>query len=83
VPEALRTSIWQIGNAAFADGFAAALLLAAAIAAAMALLTLLLVRHAETLPVMGGSNHLPASEIRHSDTGESLTSHDCVVRRIS
>ena len=64
MPEALRTSIWQIGNAAFADGFAAALLLAAAIAAAMALLTLLLVRRAETLPVTGGSNHLPASEIR-------------------
>jgi hypothetical protein len=64
MPEALRTSIWQIGNAAFADGFAAALLLAAAIASAMALLTLLLVRRAETLPVTGGSNHLPASEIR-------------------
>ena len=76
VPEALRTSIWQIGNAAFADGFAAAALLAAAIAAAMALLTLLLVRRAETLPVTGGSNHLPASEICHSHTGESLTSHD-------
>jgi EmrB/QacA subfamily drug resistance transporter len=78
VPEALRTSIWQIGNAAFADGFAAALLLAAAIAAAMALLTLLLVRRAETLPVTGGSNHLPASEIRHSRAGELLTAHDRV-----
>jgi EmrB/QacA subfamily drug resistance transporter len=53
VPEALRTSVRQIGNAAFADGFAAATLLAAAIAAAMALLTLLLVRRAETLPVTG------------------------------
>jgi hypothetical protein len=46
VPQALRTSIWQIGNAAFADGFAAA----------MALLTLLLARHVETLPVTGGGN---------------------------
>jgi EmrB/QacA subfamily drug resistance transporter len=77
VPEALRTSIWQIGNTAFADGFAAALLLAAAIAAAMALLTLLLVRRAETSPVTSGSN-IPASQIHHSHTGESLTSHDRV-----
>jgi len=61
VPEVLRTSVRQIGKAAFADGFAAATLLAAAIAAAMALLTLLLVRRAETLPVTGGSTHLPAS----------------------
>jgi EmrB/QacA subfamily drug resistance transporter len=61
VPEALRTSIRQIGNAAFADGFAAAALLAAAIAAAMALLTLLLVRRAETLPVTGGGTRLLAS----------------------
>ena len=76
LPEALRTSIWQIGNAAFADGFAAATLLAAAIAAAMALLTLLLVRRAETLPVTGGSNHLPAGKSRDSHTGESLTSND-------
>jgi EmrB/QacA subfamily drug resistance transporter len=76
VPEPLRTSIWQIGNAAFADGFAAAALLAAAIAAAMALLTLLLVRRAETLPATGGGNCLPAGEIRDSHTGESLTSHD-------
>jgi EmrB/QacA subfamily drug resistance transporter len=78
VPEALRTSIWQIGNAAFADGFAAAALLAAAIAAAMALLTLLWVRRAETLPLTGGSNQLPAGETRHSRTGESLISHDRV-----
>jgi EmrB/QacA subfamily drug resistance transporter len=78
VPEALRTSIGQIGKAAFADGFAAATLLAAAIAAAMALLTLLLVRRAETLPVTGVSNHLPASESRGSHTAESLTSHDHV-----
>ena len=42
VPEALRASVWQIGNAAFADGFAAAALLAAAVAAAMALFTVLL-----------------------------------------
>jgi fucose permease len=63
VPEALRTSIWQIGNAAFADGFAAALLLAAAIAAAMALLTLLLVRRVETLPVTAGRDYLAAREI--------------------
>jgi hypothetical protein len=60
VPEALRASVWQIGNAAFADGFAAAALLAAAVAAA-ALFTVLLVRRAETLPVTGGSTHLPAS----------------------
>ena len=78
VPEALRTSVGQIGKVAFADGFAAATLLAAAIAAAMALLTLLLVRRAETLPVTGGSNHLPASESRDSHTGEPLTSHDRV-----
>jgi EmrB/QacA subfamily drug resistance transporter len=51
VPEALRASVWQIGNAAFADGFAAAALLAAAVAAAMALFTVLLLRRAETLPV--------------------------------
>ena len=56
VPEALRPSVWQIGNAAFADGFAAAALLAAAFAAAMALFTVLLVRRAETLPVTGGRN---------------------------
>jgi hypothetical protein len=55
VPEALRASVSQIGNAAFADGFAAAALLAAAVAAAAALLTVLLVRRAETLPVTGGS----------------------------
>jgi len=55
VPEALRPRVWQIGNAAFADGFAAAALLAAAFAAAMALFTVLLVRRAETLPVTGGS----------------------------
>jgi EmrB/QacA subfamily drug resistance transporter len=78
VPEALRTSIGQIGNAAFANGFAAATLLAAAIAAAMALLTLVLVRRGETLPVTDGSNHLPASEFRHSHTSESLTSYDRV-----
>lgn len=60
VPEALRTSVWQIGNAAFADGFAAAALLAAAVAAAMALFTVLLVRRAETLPVRGDGTHLPA-----------------------
>jgi EmrB/QacA subfamily drug resistance transporter len=78
LPEALRASIWQIGNAAFADGFAAATLLAAAIAAAMALLTLLLVRRAETLPVTADSNHLPASKSRDSHTGESLTSRDRV-----
>jgi hypothetical protein len=77
VPEALRASIGQIGNAAFAEGFAAALLLAATIAGAMALLTLLLVRRAETLPVTEGSNQLPASVIRRSDTGGPLTSHDC------
>jgi EmrB/QacA subfamily drug resistance transporter len=74
VPEALRTSIWQIGNAAFADGFAAAMLLAAAVAATMALFTVLLVRRAETLPVTAGGNRLLASEIRHSHAGESLTS---------
>jgi EmrB/QacA subfamily drug resistance transporter len=77
-PEALRISIRQIGNAAFADGFAAALLLAAAIAAAMALLTLLLVRRTETLPVIHDSNRLPANEIRHSNIGQSLTSRDRV-----
>jgi EmrB/QacA subfamily drug resistance transporter len=60
VPEALRTSVWQIGNAAFADGFAAAALLAAAVAAAMALFTVLLVGRAETLPVRGDGTHLPA-----------------------
>ena len=78
VPEALRASVTQIGNAAFVDGFAAATLLAAAIAAAMALFTLLLVRRAETLPVTPGGAHLPASEIRHSHTRESLTSQDRV-----
>jgi hypothetical protein len=62
VPEVLRTSIWQIGNAAFADGFAAAMLLAAAVAATMALFTVLLVRRVETLPVTAGGNRLLASE---------------------
>jgi EmrB/QacA subfamily drug resistance transporter len=51
VPEALQASIGQIGSTAFADGFAAALLLAAAIAAVMALLTFALVNRAETMPV--------------------------------
>jgi EmrB/QacA subfamily drug resistance transporter len=74
VPEAMRTAIWQIGNAALADGFAAAALLAAAVAAAMALFTMLLVRRTETSPVAGGGNCLPASEIRHAHAGESLTS---------
>jgi EmrB/QacA subfamily drug resistance transporter len=78
VPEAMRTAIWQIGNAAFADGFAVAALLAAAVAAAMAVFTVLLVRRAETSPVTGGGNRLPASEIRHAHTGESLTSSDRV-----
>ena len=78
VPETLRARVWQIGNAAFAGGFAAATLLAAAVAAAMALLTVILVRRAETLPVTGGSNHLPTSKIHHSHTGESLTSRDRV-----
>jgi hypothetical protein len=76
VPEALRARVWQIGNAAFADGFAAATLLAAEVAAVMALFTVLLVRRAETMPVTGGSNRLPASEIRHVHTGESLTPND-------
>jgi EmrB/QacA subfamily drug resistance transporter len=75
VPEALRTSIRQIGNAAFAGGFAAATLLAAAIAAVMALLTLLLVRRSETSPVAAS---LPASKTRHSRAGEPLTSRDNV-----
>jgi hypothetical protein len=61
VPEALRASVWQIGNTAFADGFAAAALLAAAVAAAMALFTVLLVRRAETSPVTGDRTHLSAS----------------------
>jgi EmrB/QacA subfamily drug resistance transporter len=61
VPEALRASVWQLGNVAFADGFAAATLLAAAVAAAMALATALLVRRVETLPVRGGGTHLAAS----------------------
>jgi EmrB/QacA subfamily drug resistance transporter len=78
VPEALQTSVRQIGNAAFADGFAAALLLAAAIAAVMALLTLLLVRHAETLPVTRGGSRLPATEIRHPHARAALTSRDRV-----
>lgn len=56
VPEALRASVWQIGNAAFADGFAAAALLAAAVAAAMALFTVLLVRRAECV---GGTTVSP------------------------
>jgi EmrB/QacA subfamily drug resistance transporter len=78
VPEAMRTAIGQIGNAAFADGFAAAALLAAAVAAAMALITVLLVRRAETSPVTGGGNRLPSREIRHAHTGEPLTSSDRV-----
>jgi EmrB/QacA subfamily drug resistance transporter len=61
VPEALRASVWQVRNAAFANGFAAAALLAAAVAAAMALLTVLLVRRAETLPAAGSGTHLVAS----------------------
>jgi hypothetical protein len=61
MPEALRASVWQVRNAAFANGFAAAALLAAAVAAAMALLTVLLVRRAETLPAAGCGTHLAAS----------------------
>ena len=64
VPEALRASIWHIGNAAFAYGFAAAALLAAAVAAAMALSTMLPVRRAETLPVTGDGTHLSASTMK-------------------
>jgi hypothetical protein len=79
VPEALRASISQIGNAAFADGFAAAALLAAAIAAAMALLTLLLVRRAETLPVTGGGNYLPASEFEGPAANGNVTNLTCRV----
>ncbi len=63
VPEALRASIWHIGNVAFAYGFAAAALLAAAVAAA-ALFTMLLVRRAETLPVTGDGAHLSASTMK-------------------
>jgi hypothetical protein len=44
----------------------------------MALLTLLLVRRTETLPVIHPSNRLPANEIRHSNIGQSLTSRDRV-----
>lgn len=62
VPEALRTSIRQIGNAAFVDGFAAATLLAAAIASVMALLTLLLVRRAATVPITADSELLSAHD---------------------
>ena len=62
VPEAVRASVWQIVNAAFADGFAAAALLAAAVAAAMALFTVLLVRHTETLPVTDPGTHLAATD---------------------
>ena len=67
VPGALRISIWHIGNSAFATGFAAALLLAAGIAAAMALLTLLLVRRDETLPMMATVSRLPSSHISRPD----------------
>jgi EmrB/QacA subfamily drug resistance transporter len=62
VPEALRASVWQIGNAAFADGFAAAALLAAAVAAAMALFTVLLVRRAECVAGTTVSPNGPHSE---------------------
>jgi len=78
VPEALQTSLWQIGSAAFADGFAAALLPAAAIAAVMALLTLVLVRRAETLPATGDINHLPASGMRRAGPDEPTPSTDRV-----
>ena len=64
VPEALRASIWHIGNVAFAYGFAAAALLAAVVAAAMALFTMLLVRRAETLPVSGDGSRLSASTMK-------------------
>jgi len=53
LPSALQAIIRQIGASAFADGFAAGTLLAGGVAAGGALLTLLLVRRAETLP--GGS----------------------------
>jgi hypothetical protein len=62
VPEALRASVWQIGNAAFADGFAAAALLAAAVAAAMALFTVLLVRRTECVGGTTVSPNGPHSE---------------------
>jgi hypothetical protein len=47
VAEALRARGRQIANAAFADGFAAAALLAAAVAAAMALFTVLRAAHGD------------------------------------
>lgn len=76
LPEALRASILQIGKAAFADGFAAATVLAAAIAAAMALLTVLLVRRDETVPVTGEGAHPAASDIPCTHIRDSLTSYD-------
>ena len=72
VPEALQASIGQIGSAAFADGFAAALLLVA-IAAVMALLTLALVRRAETMPVTVGGN--PLQKSGRPKTGTSRAGH--------
>src|SRR5260370_20058221 len=42
VPEALRASVWQIGNAGFADGFAAGALAAAAVVPASGVVEALL-----------------------------------------
>ena len=57
-----QRAVWEIGNAAFADGFAAAALLAAAVAAAMALFTVLLVRRAECVGGTTVSPNGPHSE---------------------
>jgi len=77
VPDALQAGIRQIGNSAFIEGFMAALLLAAAIAGTMALLTLLLVRRAETLPITIGGNK-SANGSGRSDVGKSLKPRDRV-----
>jgi MFS family permease len=51
VPEGIRPQIHSAGLSAFAGGFAAASLLAAAAAAVATVLTFVLVRRADTLPV--------------------------------
>jgi EmrB/QacA subfamily drug resistance transporter len=55
IPGAIQTEVHSAGLAAFASGFAAASLLAATVAAAAGILTLVLVRSADTAPVKGAT----------------------------
>jgi EmrB/QacA subfamily drug resistance transporter len=62
VPQALQAQVHGAASAAFADGFAAASLLAAAVAGLAGILTFLLVRSADTAPARAGAE-TPATQV--------------------